>query len=117
MLMIKKLIITNRTVLTKKYGTAGWTAIGKAVARLATADVLRGLTTSLEMVDAPSKSAVPKVSSPASEKQVKATIDALYKQHGAPDYVMILGATDVISYQRLRNPLFGSDDPDPGSAE
>ena len=29
-----------------------------------------------------------------------------------PDYLVILGATDVVPHQDLRNPMFGSDDPD-----
>lgn len=109
--MIQKLIVTNRSVLKKKYGQAGWMAISKALTRLATADVLRGLTTHLECVDAPSKS-VPKVRTASSAKQVKMTIDALYRAYGAPDYLMILGAPDVIPFQRLENPLAGGDDTD-----
>src|SRR5688572_15425613 len=110
--MVKKLIVTNRSALISKYKQAGWDAIRKAVARLAAADILRGITTELAFVDAPGKKGVPKVTLKSSDKQAKATIDALYRKHGSPDYLMILGAPDVIPFQRLDNPLLGTDDPD-----
>jgi hypothetical protein len=110
--MIKKLILTNRGALERKYKQAGWDAIRKAIARLATADVLRGITTVLDFVDAPSKKGVPKVTTAKNDKQAKATIDALYRKHGSPDYLLILGAPDVVPFQKLENPLAGADDPD-----
>ena len=110
--MIKKLIVTNRGALQRKYKAAGWDLIRKAIARLATADVLRGITTVLDFVDAPSRKGVPKVTTASNDKQAKATIDALYRKHGSPDYLMILGAPDVIPFQKLENPLARTDDPD-----
>jgi hypothetical protein len=110
--MIRKLIVTNRNALMAKYKQAGWDAIRKAIGRLATADVLRGITTALDFVDAPSKAGVPKVTKASNDKQAKAAIDALYRKHGSPDYLLILGAPDVIPFQKLENPLAGTDDPD-----
>ncbi len=98
--MIKKLIVTNKSALTAKYKAAGLAAILKAVARLAAADVLRGITTVIDFVNV------------TGEKPVKSAIDALFRKHGSPDYLMILGGPDVIPYQQLTNPMFGDGDTD-----
>jgi hypothetical protein len=98
--MIKKLIVTNKSALKAKYTAAGLTAILNAVARLAAADVLRGITTVIDFVNV------------TGEKPVKVAIDKLFKSHGSPDYLMILGGPDVIPFQQLTNPMFGDGDTD-----
>lgn len=107
--MIQKLIVTNVTALKKKYGAAGLKLIQKAIARLVAADALRGLTTTLEALDHPTRSA-PRVTTIGSQPQVKATIDRLFNAHGSPDYLMILGGPDVVPHQLLENPLFSPPD-------
>lgn len=98
--MIKKLIVTHKSALKAKYKAAGLAAILKAVSRLAAADMLRGITTVIGFVNA------------TGDKPVKAAIDALFKAHGSPDYLMILGGPDVVPYQQLTNPMFGDGDTD-----
>ncbi|MDF3022249.1 MAG: hypothetical protein K0Q92_3552 [Steroidobacteraceae bacterium] len=107
--MIQKLIVTNVAALKKKYGAAGLKLIQKALARLVAADALRGLTTRIEAVDNPTRSA-PKVTIIGNQRQVKATIDKLFTAHGSPDYLLILGGPDVIPHQLLENPLFSPPD-------
>ena len=98
--MIQKLIVTNVAALKKKYGAAGLKLIQKSLSRLVAADALRGLTTRVEAVDNPTRSA-PKVTIIGNQRQVKATIDKLFTAHGSPDYLLILGGPDVIPHQLL----------------
>jgi hypothetical protein len=51
------------------------------------------------------------VSSAGDYKQNKAAVDKVY-QARQPEYLMLLGATEVIPQQDLRNPLYSGDDPD-----
>jgi hypothetical protein len=49
------------------------------------------------------------------DKQNKTAVDGVFRSV-APDYIMLLGATDVIPHQDMKNPLYTSptgDDPDP----
>ena len=46
----------------------------------------------------------PLVNDPASTRENKRAIDGVYKAL-APDYLMILGAIDVVPHQDLKNPL------------
>lgn len=112
MTTIKKLIVTNRSALAKKYGAAGWTAVQQALTRLRTADTKRGFTTILALLDAPA-AGVPKVKSASSARETKRAIDALYKKYAAPDYVLILGGTDVVPHSVLKNPIVAGEDEDP----
>lgn len=107
--MIQKLIVTNVAALKRKYGTAGVTLIRKAISRLVASDATRGITTTLEAVDAPRKGAPP-VTSGGNAKQVKTTIDRLFVAYKSPDYLLILGGPDVIPFQLLDNPMFSPPD-------
>jgi hypothetical protein len=51
------------------------------------------------------------VTDPASARQNKAAIDAVFTSI-RPDYLMILGAIDVVPHQDLTNPAYGGDDID-----
>jgi len=110
-----KVIVTNLTALQAKYGSAGVNKIQAAVKDLIKADKQRGLTTVLVAVDRaadlkPAKA--PVVSSATDPAQNKKTVDAIYTAL-APDYLVILGAADVIPHQDLKNPTFSPpDDPD-----
>jgi hypothetical protein len=113
--MDDKLIITNRSALTAKYGAAGLAKIRQAVKALVAADAKRGLRSRLVFLDdakameAAGGTAVAAASDP---QQNKAAIDALFKA-SQPEYLMILGAIDVVPHQDLHNPLFHpTDDPD-----
>ncbi len=109
---IDKAIITNLGALTSKYGDAPVVAIRNAVEELIAADAKRGLVSSLIALDdaaAMKKFAAIAVVDPGNPKQNKIAIDGIYKAL-SPDYLLILGAIDVIPHQDLKNPLY---DPSP----
>jgi hypothetical protein len=112
--MDSKIIVSNHSVLVKKYGTKGLAKITKALALLKTADSKRGIKSQIIFLD--NKAAMKKVSGvavfdAASPKENKAAIDAIYKKL-RPEYLLILGAADVIPHQNLDNLVFepGADD-------
>jgi hypothetical protein len=112
---IDKVIVTNFTALRAKYGPTGVRRIQTAVQSLITADKKRGLVTRICPLDDATVmqqvggTPVNKASDP---KQNKEAIDAVYKAL-VPDYLMILGAVDVIPHQDLKNPVYSPfDDPD-----
>jgi hypothetical protein len=112
-----KVIVTNAAALKLKYGVQGYQAIRSAVSALVRADKARGLETRLIALDdakAMGALSASAVANSANPKQNKEAIDAIYGAL-APDYVMILGSSDVIPHQDLKNPLYtgpNGDDPD-----
>lgn len=115
--MTDKVIVTNLTALKAKYGAAGLASIKSAVNDLIAADKGRGLMTSLVALDdaaAMKKLEATAVTNAASPSQNKKAIDGVYRAL-APDFLMLLGAIDVIPHQDLKNPLWTGDpedDPD-----
>ena len=110
--MNDKIIVTNLGVLKKKYGAKGLTKIREAVTALIAADKKRGLATRLFALDSATdmkKTKGAAVTNPASPRQNKNAIDAVYAAF-RPDYLMILGAIDVVPHQDLTNPVFGEND-------
>ena len=112
-----KVILTNLGALKAKYGSAGLKSIRSAVDDLIAADKQRGLETVVIALDDPAtmkKFGSTHVSDPASSKQNKEAVDGVYKRL-APDYILLLGSTDIIPHQDLQNPLYDpstSGDPD-----
>jgi hypothetical protein len=112
--MNDKIIVTNLGALKKKYGTKGLAKIRTAVRKLISADKARGFHTRLVALDRSSNMKKVKgtaVSDPSSPRQNKSAIDAVFTSI-RPDYLMILGATDVIPHQDLINPAYDGDDVD-----
>lgn len=110
--MNDKIIVTNLGVLRKKYGAKGLTKIRAAITALIAADKKRGLATRLFALDSASEMKKAKgaaVTNPTSPRQNKNAIDAIYATF-RPDYLMILGAIDVVPHQDLINPVFGQDE-------
>lgn len=108
-----KLIITNRSALTAKYGSAGLTKIKDAIKQLVAADKKRTLNTLLVFVDdatAMKKAKGKAVTDVTDPEQYKNAIDALYNFY-KPDYIMLLGAQDIVPHCRFRIPIPGDDDP------
>src|SRR5687767_3100448 len=105
---IDKLVVTHIAALKAKYGVKGVTAINAALRRLTSADTKRGLKTVRLSLDSPAAmkrvhgAAVTLESEPRAYKEA---IDAAFAYH-APDYLLLIGATDVIPHQDLRNPLY-----------
>lgn len=111
--MSDKLIVTHRGVLRAKYGTAGFGRIRAALADLVAADRRRGLRSQLVYLDdGPAMRArrARPVADAADQPATKAAIDALHRAED-PDYLLIVGAPDVVAQQDLANPV-GDDDPD-----
>ena len=105
---VDKVIVSNRTALVAKYGAAGVTRLTKAIKALIAADNKRGIGTRLVFLDNPtsmkgtSAAAVTQAADCASNK---AAIDGIYRAW-TPDYIVILGAHDVIPHQDLANPVY-----------
>jgi hypothetical protein len=105
---VDKVIITNISALKKKYRSA-MPRIKRAIARLVAADKKRGLKTILVAID--SAGQMRKVRGRAvmdknNQKAVKVAVDAIYRAY-QPDYIMILGAPDIVPHQDLENPTHG----------
>lgn len=113
--MDDKLIVSNRSALKTKYGAAGFAVVQKAVRALIAADQQRGIRSRLVYLDdaaAMKKLKGPPVTEAASPKQAKAAIDAVFRATD-PEYLMILGAPDVVPLQDLTNPLYSPPDDEP----
>src|SRR5687767_8733578 len=101
--MTRKLIVTNRSVLTAKYGQDLF-RIDNALNHLISADAARGITTEVVNLDDAAQmqtyGAAP-VTNAADERENKEAVDAACAQ--PPDYLMIFGAPDVVPHQALLN--------------
>ena len=109
--MSDKIIVTNKGVLLKKYKSAGVEKITAALSALAEADEKKGLeTTVVDLGDAGAMARYggAAVGKAADRKANKLAVDAVC-QAVRPDYLVLLGAADVIPHQRLTNP---AQDPD-----
>ena len=117
--MVTKILLTHNGGLRAKYGAAGVRRLKDAVRRLAAADKARGMQTRLVAIDdGRSAKAVgaERSDDPLDHEAAKRFVDAVFAAW-RPDYLVLLGSTDVIPMQPLRNPLFTGDprrgDPDP----
>jgi hypothetical protein len=116
--MDDKIIVTNRSALVRKYSSKGLAAIRKALRALTAADKKRGLKSRVVYLD--DKSSMKKMGGAAvmnasSPRENKAAIDAVFKSI-RPDYLMILGAPDVVPHQDLHNPAYSPPDDDDNNA-
>jgi len=105
-----KIIVSNRSVLLKKYKKSGLDQIEAGVRRLIHADARKGIVSRLIYVDDKSIRgfrATP-VRHTESGHENKNTIDALYRWF-KPDYIMILGSSDVVPHVKVSN-LTGDED-------
>jgi hypothetical protein len=104
---VDKIVITNLGALKQKYGNKIY-RIETAIGRLIDADKKRGLETRVIAVDsAADMEAVhgPIVTDKGDQKQVKKAVDAVFIAY-QPDYLMILGAPDIVPHQELKNPAY-----------
>ncbi|HEX9045674.1 MAG TPA: C25 family cysteine peptidase, partial [Verrucomicrobiae bacterium] len=111
-----KLIVTNLGALKIKYAD-GWPRIQAGIDKLIAADANRGLTTALIGLDddtAMASAGASPVTNATDPKQNKNAIDALYNKF-APDYMLILGAGDIVPHQDLANPVYSGPEGDPDS--
>jgi hypothetical protein len=111
--MATKLVVSNRQPLLAKYG-ASIAAVDQALASLTAADAARGITTEVVYLDDPALMnplGAPPVTQALDPRQSKAAIDGAWTAR-TPDYLLILGAPDVVPHQPLDNPVPGDEDPD-----
>jgi hypothetical protein len=112
--MDDKVIVTNRNALTKKYGGNGLATIRKALTALAAADKKRGIQSRVVYLDDATtmkKMRGKAVMTPTDPRENKAAIDAVFTSRN-PDYLMILGAPDIVPHQDLDNPAYSPPDDD-----
>ena len=107
---LDKIIVSNDSALVSKYGASGARAVRAAVVRLVAADRARGLVTRFVAMDDAEEMrqfrARP-VTRASDARQNKQAIDDLYLAL-APDYILLLGSSDVIPQQRLDNPVYSA---------
>jgi len=111
----EKIIVTHVGALKAKYGASGWKQINAAVKALIAADKKRGLASKLVALDSPTAMKAyggKAVTNSGEARQVKAAIDAIDAKT-APEYILILGAADVVPHVELNNPVFSTGDGDP----
>ena len=111
---IDKIIISCADALIDKYGAQGLAAIREALDAMVAADAKRHFNTKVVFADR-HRDMSPyghRIDGPATPKTMKAAVDAIYAAD-KPDYIMLLGAWDVVPVQSLDNPLFDPNDEDP----
>lgn len=111
--MSKKIIVSNKKALESLY-LDKVTLVTAALNKLIASDKKKGIETQVVYLDdtktmKPFKT--PPVTDPANEKQNKKAIDGVYDEL-KPDYLVLLGAPDIIPHQSLTNPVRGDEDPD-----
>ena len=113
--MDDKIIVSNKARLKAKYGSDGLARIVTAVDALIKADGERGIKSRLVFLDRAGTMHGFKgraVTDATDRAQNKHAIDAIFRKAN-PDYLMILGAIDVVPHQDMKNPVFDPpDDPD-----
>ena len=113
--MNDKIIVSNKSALTAKYGPGGLAAITKALKDLIAADAKRGFKDRLVFLDDPAAMKAfggTAVTNHLSPRQNKDAIDAIFRK-ADPEYLLIVGAPDVVPHQDMDNPAYDPpDDPD-----
>jgi hypothetical protein len=110
---VDKIIITNRAALKNKYGAAGFSQIQSAIKKLVKADKARNLISLLVFIDDPvamKKAKGKAVTDVTDTEQNKNAVDSLYYFY-KPDYLMLLGAQDIIPHLKFKIPIPDDDDP------
>lgn len=104
---IDKMIVTNTSALAAKYGKAGSAKISSALKKLIAADARRGLVSKVIALDSKTNMASygAPVGSHTNARATKAAIDAIYSKE-RPDYILIVGASDIVPLVQLKNPVY-----------
>ncbi len=108
-----KLLVTNVGALKAKY-LKTYPRVEEAISDLIKADAGRGITSKLiALDDAPTMKRLGSrpILDPASARETKEAIDGVWRAHTA-DYLAILGAPDIVTYQNLLNPVYAPGDDD-----
>jgi len=112
--MDDKVIVTHRAALKGKYGKRGFARVVEALQELIRADKKRGLLTRVVYLD--DAAAMKRLHAPVlvyedEYRAAKEAIDGVFRAL-TPDYLMILGAPDVVPHQDLNNPAYEAGDDD-----
>ena len=110
---VDKVIVTNVSALKAKYGDK-YARVKSAINRLIAADAERKLTTRLIAIDVEAdmrRLRAQPVVGVADQQGAKLAVDAIYRRH-QPDYILLLGAGDVVPHIDLSNPMKGTPDDD-----
>jgi hypothetical protein len=108
---LDKLIVTSRSALRAKYGN-GARSVDAAINRLIAADKKRGLRCQRVDLDVLVKALKNPDIAPATKQHLtKDAVDKACARY-VPDYLMIVGATDVVVMQDLTNPMNDDANPD-----
>ena len=108
---IDKVLVTHKKALRGKYGNQGLAAIQKAVEGLIAADGQRGIETRLVFLDLAGDMnplEAPRITESGDPQQTKEAVDGVFEAL-SPDYLVLLGAPDVLPHQILTNPLTDDD--------
>jgi hypothetical protein len=105
---VNKLLVTNVGALKAKY-LKKYSKVEEAIHGLIKADETRRITSKLIALDNAAEmkrlGAKP-IIDPAGGEETKNAIDRVWRAHDA-DYLVILGAPDIVVHQNLRNPVHG----------
>ena len=110
---VDKVIVTNVSALKAKYGDK-YSRVQAAIQNLVKHDEARGLQSKLVAIDSHTdmkRARGRAVSGAADQRGAKEAIDAIHK-HFHPDYILILGAPDIVPHVHLMNPMAGTPDDD-----
>jgi hypothetical protein len=92
MARLDKIIVSNRAALVKKYGAEALPRIERAVTKMIAADRTRGIESRLFYLDTRA----------SDTRGNKNAVDRLFA-HYSPDYMLILGAPDVVPHLKVTN--------------
>jgi len=107
---VDKLIVTNKSALRRKYGNAA-RSVDAAIKRLIAADKKRGMVSKRVDIDALEQGLKSRdIASTTLQRLTKDAVDKACSKY-APDYLMIVGATDIVAMQELANPMNSDEDP------
>jgi hypothetical protein len=107
---IDKLIVTCKVALRRKYGKASRT-VDAAIRRLIAADKARGIVSLRIDLDVLTPALATTAAATTVQRLTKEAIDTASHRY-TPDYVLIVGAPDVVVMQELANPMNADSDPD-----
>jgi hypothetical protein len=110
---VNKVIATNVGALKEKY-RGNYRGISLALHAMTDADSKRGIQTRIVALDDRAtmrRLGAAGVSDPADWSQTKVAMDAVWRAT-RPDYLLILGAPDIVAHQELQNPVYAAGDDD-----
>jgi Peptidase family C25 len=111
---VDKIVVSCADALIDKYGAEGLAKIREALDAMVEADAKRHINTRVVFADRHRDMGAygHRIDGAATPKTMKAAVDAIYAID-KPDYIMLLGAWDVVPVQSLDNPLYDAKDEDP----